>query len=23
CAREREGSYSSRAHGSGVSMDVW
>nr|MOV87038.1 immunoglobulin heavy chain junction region [Macaca mulatta]MOV87039.1 immunoglobulin heavy chain junction region [Macaca mulatta]MOV87057.1 immunoglobulin heavy chain junction region [Macaca mulatta]MOV87431.1 immunoglobulin heavy chain junction region [Macaca mulatta]MOV87448.1 immunoglobulin heavy chain junction region [Macaca mulatta] len=23
CAREREGPYSSRAHGSGVSMDVW
>nr|MOV91856.1 immunoglobulin heavy chain junction region [Macaca mulatta] len=22
-AREREGPYSSRAHGSGVSMDVW
>nr|MOV86816.1 immunoglobulin heavy chain junction region [Macaca mulatta]MOV86836.1 immunoglobulin heavy chain junction region [Macaca mulatta]MOV86855.1 immunoglobulin heavy chain junction region [Macaca mulatta]MOV86981.1 immunoglobulin heavy chain junction region [Macaca mulatta]MOV86998.1 immunoglobulin heavy chain junction region [Macaca mulatta] len=23
CAREREGPYSSRAHGSGVSLDVW
>nr|MOV86885.1 immunoglobulin heavy chain junction region [Macaca mulatta] len=23
CAREIEGPYSSRAHGSGVSMDVW
>nr|MOV90995.1 immunoglobulin heavy chain junction region [Macaca mulatta] len=23
CEREREGPYSSRAHGSGVSLDVW